>query len=152
MSDPATALTVAVITELAFKKFLETAAGEAAKQFTQSALSKMDDLRKKIVGRLGTQQGATEAIVKLESQSGTAADVEAIADYLKIAMREDPQFANELRLMAQEINAGKILDDSQMTQNIYGSATGYQGKAENNSTLNQAGTINNNYYSAPPAD
>lgn len=34
-------------------------------------------------------------------------------------MDEDPQFANDIRLLAQEINAGKRIDQSHMTQNIY---------------------------------
>ncbi|MEM6450664.1 MAG: hypothetical protein AAF703_10160 [Cyanobacteria bacterium P01_D01_bin.105] len=152
MTDPATALTVGVIAELAFKTFLETAAGAAATKFTEAALSKMNELRKKIVGRLSGVAGAKTAIDKLEGQAGTSADVETVADYLKIVMREDPQFADELRLLAKEINAGKIQDESQMTQNIYDNATGYQGKAENNSTLNQAQTININYGVKPPTD
>ena len=52
MPDPATALTVTVIAELVFKKFLETAAGGIATKFTEAALNKMDKLRKKIVARL----------------------------------------------------------------------------------------------------
>ncbi|MEL7071071.1 MAG: hypothetical protein AAFV85_17630 [Cyanobacteria bacterium J06634_6] len=149
MTDPATAITVTVIAELAFKKFLETAAGEAAKKFTETALSKMDDLRKRIVGRLRGVEGAKAAIEKLENQAGTTADVETIADYLKIVMREDPQFADELKVLAQEINAGKIQDNSQMTQNNYDSSTGYQGKAEQGGTLYQGNiTINN----PPPTD
>lgn len=84
MTDPATALTVTVIAELAFKKFLETAAGEAAKKFTEAALSKMDELRQKIVGRLKGVPAAERAIANLEGNTGTSADMETVADYLKI--------------------------------------------------------------------
>lgn len=149
MTDPATALTVTVIADLAFKKFLETAAGEAAKKFTAVALKKMDDLRKKIVGRLQGVAGAQAAIEKLESSTGSTADIETIADYLKIVMREDPQFGDELKVLANEINAGKIQDNSQMTQNTYDNSTGFQGKAEQGGTLNQ-GTIN--IYNSLPQD
>lgn len=154
MTDPATALTVGVIAELAFKKFLETAAGAAvtklADSFTEAALSKMDELRKKIVARLSGVAGAKAAIEKLEGQAGTSADVETVADYLKIVMREDPQFADELKLLANEINAGKIQDDSQMTQNNYDNATGLQGKAEQGGTLTQIATQNNYYTGQQP--
>ncbi|MGC1309329.1 MAG: hypothetical protein WA885_19080 [Phormidesmis sp.] len=150
MTDPATALTVTVIADLAFRKFLETAAGEAAKRFTETALSKMDELRLKIVGRLQGVPAAQTAIANLESKAGTSADIETIADYLKIVMREDPQFGDELKGMAQEINAGKLKDDSKMEQNNYGNSTGMQGKAEQGSTLQQAGTMNITYNTPPP--
>lgn len=150
MTDPAIALTVTVIAELAFKKFLETAAGGVAAKFTDAALKKMDELRKKIVAKLKGVPTAQAAIEKLEERAGTSADIETIADYLKIVMREDPQFADELKGLAQEINAGKIQDNSQMEQNNYDNSTGFQGKAENNSTLQQAGTINIHNYPQSP--
>lgn len=149
MADPATALTVGVIAELAFKTVLETAAGAAATKFTEAALKKMEALRQKIVNRLRGVAGAEAAITRIEGQSGTSADVETVADYLKIVMREDPQFADELKVLANEINAGKIQDDSRMEQNNYGNSTGFQGKAEQGSTLQQAGTININYVQPP---
>ena len=45
-------------------------------------------------------------------------------------MDDDPHFADELQVMAQQINAGKIQDNSSMTQNNYDSSTGYQTKIE----------------------
>jgi hypothetical protein len=45
-------------------------------------------------------------------------------------MDEDPQFANDIRILAQEINAGKLVDQSHMTQNIYDQAKGWQTKVE----------------------
>lgn len=150
MTDPATALTVTVIAELAFKKFIETAAGGVAAKFTEAALKKMDELRQKIVARLKGVPTAQAAIEKIEGQAGTSADVETVADYLKIVMREDPQFGDELKALAQEINAGKLQDNSQMTQNNYDNSTGFQGKAENSSTLQQAGTINIHNYPQTP--
>lgn len=146
MTDPITTLTVTAIADLAFKKFLETAAGEAAKKFTETALNKMDDLRKKIVGRLSGVPAAQAAIAKLEDSAGTKADLETVADYLKIAMREDPQFADELKVIAQEIKAGKIQDNSKMEQNNYDSSTGYQTKIEGG----QAFVGGQHYHGIPP--
>lgn len=51
MSEPAT-LTVGAIAALAFTKFLESSAGEAAKKLTPLALEKMDTLGKKIQAKL----------------------------------------------------------------------------------------------------
>lgn len=47
MSEPAT-LTVGALAALAFTKFLESSAGEAAKNLTPLVLEKIDTLRKKI--------------------------------------------------------------------------------------------------------
>jgi len=61
----------------------------------------------------------------------TAEQVSQIAAYLQVAMDEDPQFAAELQVMANEINAGKLIDQSHMTQNIIGEhAKGWQTKVE----------------------
>ena len=118
MTDPITALTVGAITQLAFTKFLESAAGEAAKTFTTSALTKMDELRKQIVTRLQGNGPVETAVKKLEAGAGDETDLETVSDYLKIAMREDPTFAEALKGLAQEINIGKIQDNSSVTQNV----------------------------------
>lgn len=147
MTDPATALTVTVIADLAFRKFLETAAGEAAKKFTETALSKMDELRQKIVGRLKGIPAAQTAIANIEGKAGTSADVETIADYLKIVMREDPQFGDELKVMAQEIKAGKLQDNNKMEQNNHDNSTGYQTKIEGGQ-----GFVGGTHYHGTPPD
>jgi len=149
MTGPA-ALTAAAIAELAFKKFMETAAGELAKQFTQTALTKMDELRQKVVARIKGVAPVDNAVAKLEGNNGNENDLETVADYLKIAMREDPTFADELKQMAEFINNGKIQDNSQMIQNNSDNATGFMGKAEQGSKLYQATSITIN--EAPSQD
>lgn len=42
----------------------------------------------------------------------------------------DQEFAGQVQAIAQEINAGKLLDQSSMTQNNYGSSKGWQAKVE----------------------
>ncbi|MFO0209652.1 MAG: hypothetical protein ACK53E_02460, partial [Pseudanabaena sp.] len=42
----------------------------------------------------------------------------------------DPEFANELKLLAQTIQAGKIQDNSSMTMNVSDNARGWQTKVE----------------------
>ncbi len=39
---------------------------------------------------------------------------------------EDPQFANDISRLAQEINAGKRIDQNHMTQNIHDQGKGWQ--------------------------
>ena len=50
--EPVLTLTAAAIAELAFKKFIESSAGELAKKFTEGAIAKMDVLRRQIVEKL----------------------------------------------------------------------------------------------------
>ena len=45
-------------------------------------------------------------------------------------MDEDSDFSDEIRMLAQEINAGKIIDQSNMTQNNFDQAKGWQTKVE----------------------
>jgi hypothetical protein len=47
MADPVT-LTVATIAGFAFSKFFESSVGKLGEKFTEAALAKMDELRKKI--------------------------------------------------------------------------------------------------------
>jgi len=43
---------------------------------------------------------------------------------------ENPKFASDMRLLAEEITAGKLVAQSHMTQNIYDQAKGWQTKVE----------------------
>ncbi len=121
-------LTAAAIAELAFKKFLETGVGKAAEKFTEAAVAKMDQLRKKIWGKLRGNRTAESALAAVEQ--GSKLDLHQLVAYLHVAMDEDPQFASEIQAIAQEINAGKLQDNSSMTMNTYDNSTGYQMKNE----------------------
>ena len=145
MVGPVATVTASALAELAFKKFLETAAGETAKKFTEAALGKMDELRQKIMTRLTGNAPAVNAAKRIAASQGSTEDLEAVSDYLKIAMREDPQFANELKLLAQEINLGKLNDNSSIEQNNYDNSTGYVTKIEGGQA-NVGGTHTHNYY------
>ncbi|MCY7324275.1 MAG: hypothetical protein LH660_21360 [Phormidesmis sp. CAN_BIN36] len=121
-------MTAAVIAELAFRKFIESGAGELAKKFTEGAIVKMDALRQKIWDKMRGKPTAELAITSVEQ--GSKAELDRLIAYIQVAMDDDQQFADEIRLMAQQINAGKIQDNSSMTQNNYDSSTGYQTKIE----------------------
>lgn len=55
-------LTAAIIVELAFKKILETSAGELSKKFTVDAIAKMDELRQMIQDKFTGNSRAETAI------------------------------------------------------------------------------------------
>ena len=126
--EPVTTLTAAAIADLAFRKFIESGAGELAKKFTEGAIVKMDALRQKIWDKMRGKPSAEAAITSIEQ--GSTAELDRLVAYIQVAMDDDPQFADDIRLMAQQINAGKIQDNSSMTQNNYDSSTGYQNKIE----------------------
>ncbi|WP_016950459.1 hypothetical protein [Anabaena sp. PCC 7108] len=147
MADPVT-LTAATIAGFAFSKFFESSVGKLGEKFTAAALAKMDELRKKIWDKLRGNSKAVTALTAIEQ--GSKADLTRLEVYLEDEMNDDPQFAEEVKKLAEEIHAGKIQDNSHMVMNIDGqNNTGYQTK---NEVTNQGGTnytgnntINNNY-------
>ena len=127
MTDPAT-LTTGAIVALAFQKFLESGAGELAKKFTDAAISKMDELRQKIWEKLRGNAKAEKALTAVEQ--GSKAELDRLTVYLQDVIEDEPGFAAELQAIAQEINAGKLQDNSTLTQNLYDQAKGWQTKVE----------------------
>lgn len=131
MADPMTTLTASAIATLAFQKLIESGAGELAKKFSTEAIAKMDTLLKRIWAKLRSKPRVEEVKTVIDqTQKITPEQVNQIAAYLQVAMDEDPQFAKDVRLLAQEINAGKLIDQSNMTQNNYDQAKGWQTKVE----------------------
>lgn len=134
MSDP---LTASVIASIAFKAFLESGAGEAAKALTgattKAAAEKLNDLRKTIWQKLRGNPSVETSIKALAEQRGSEADLQKVESYLQVAMVEDPQFAASVQQLAQEITLLQIDDDSTMTQVNYG-GTNYQTKTGPNNT------------------
>ncbi len=123
MADPVT-LSATVIATLAFTKMLE----KTVEKFTEGALTKMDELRQTIWNKLRGNPRAENALTAVEQ--GNKDELQRLAVYLQDAMEDDPQFANEVRVLAQEIHAGKLQDNSQMTQSNYDNARGWQTKVD----------------------
>ncbi len=121
-------LSAVVIATLAFKKFLETGAGELGKKFTSAAITKMDELRQKIWDKLRGNSKAENAITAVEQ--GSKQELDRLAVYLQDVMEDDEQFASEVQAIAQEIHAGKLQDNSSMKQINYDNARGWQTKVE----------------------
>ncbi|MDJ0737392.1 MAG: hypothetical protein QNJ47_25560 [Nostocaceae cyanobacterium] len=128
MTEPVT-LTAAAIATLAFTKFFESGVGKLGEKFTETALKKMDELRQKIWQKLRGNKKAETALTAIEA--GSREELKRLEVYLQDAMDDDPDFAASVKALAHEINAGKLQDNSQMEQNIYGEQnTGYQTKIE----------------------
>ncbi len=121
-------MTAAAIAELAFKKFLENGAGELGKKFTSAAISKIDELRKAIWNKLRGNPKAEKALQAIEG--GSKSEIERLRVYLQDAMEDDPQFATQVQAITQEINAGKLQDNSSITQINRDNARGWQTKVE----------------------
>jgi hypothetical protein len=140
--EPAT-ITATAIATLAFQKFIEAGAGELAKQFTQDAIKKMDDLRKlvwsKLIHRDPDLRPTAHAIE--QSHKVTAEQLEEITAHLQIAMKKEPQFAQQVQTIAHEITLMRIEDNSSMNQTNYG-GTNYQVKTGVDNTNFFGGTHN----------
>lgn len=147
MVEPLLNLTTSVIVNLAFQKFLESGAGELGKKFTTDAIAAMDTLRKKLWQRL---TGKSEKLDKALSQAeeGDRGALDTIAKNLDVVMDDDESFATEIKTLAQQIQAGKINENSQ-TQYIYEGGTGFQSQAKDSATVNNAEVILQ-YYGNPP--
>ncbi len=108
-------LTAGAIASLAFTKAFE----KTIETFTEAALAKMNELRKKIWDKLRGNIEAESALAAAGKGSKPALD--QVADYLQVVMTKDPKFAEEVRTLAreidQEINIGKI--QGQNVQNVY---------------------------------
>jgi hypothetical protein len=126
MSDP---ITASILVGLAVQKFVESSAGELAKKFTTEAIAKIPELWQQIKNRLqGKSAKVDEALVKLES--GDRSAIDTVTKNLDVLLDDEPEFANELKLLAQTIQAGKIQDNSSMNQNNSDNARGWQTKVE----------------------
>ena len=119
MTDPVTTISAGVIVNLAFQAFVKSGAGELAKQFTTAAIEQMGVLRKAIATRLrGKNAVAEQALAAAEA--GDELALENLSTFVGAEMLSDPAFAGQLQAIAQEIQAGKLIDQSQKTQNVYG--------------------------------
>ena len=122
MVEPLLNLTASVIVNLAFQKFLESGAGELGKKFTTDAIATMDTLRKKLWQRL---TGKSEKLDKALSQAeeGDRGALDTIAKNLDVVMDDDESFATEIKTLAQQIQAGKINENSRLFVTLYAKST-----------------------------
>ncbi len=118
--EPLSALAIATLV------FVSTKVSETVvEKFTSAALNKANQLREKIWSKLKHKPEALQAL-EAAKENNSEENLEAVADYLKIAMREDPGFKKEIEEIAKEIEAGKKDKPSTFTQTTRDSSTGYQ--------------------------
>jgi hypothetical protein len=127
MTDPIM-LTASAIATLAFQEFIKSGAGELAKKFTGDAIAKMGQLRELIWNRLRGKHPAAEQALE-QAIAGEQEGIDTVATLLGVEML-DREFGGQVRAIAQEINAGRLLDQSSMVQNNYDNARGWQTKVE----------------------
>lgn len=124
MSDPISTLTIAAFAFLSSvaqsepgKKYIESIVGKFGEKTLEAGLGKIGELRRMIGEKLRGNVNAERAIAAADE--GNEAAIEDVADYLKVAMKEDPDFATQIQQVAQEIiNIGKI--EGRNVQNISG--------------------------------
>lgn len=141
--EPGSTLTAAAIAELAFKKFIESSAGELAKTFTEGAIAKMDVLRQRIVEKLRGKPKAEQAIAAIET--GSKGAIDQLVPYLYVAIDDDAEFVQEIQRLAQDILILQRIE-GRTIQNIHGG----QGFQVNDPTApviqgGSGNTININY-------
>jgi len=101
-------LTASELVDLAVKTLVTSSAGELAKKFTTEAIAKIPELWQQIKNKLqGRSPKVDEALVKLES--GDRSAIDTVTKNLDVVLDEDETFAALLQKLAQEINAGQIL-------------------------------------------
>ena len=122
-------ITAAALMMLATQEFVKAGTGELAKKFTGEAIAKIPELWRQIKTKLsGKSAKVDEALVNAEKGDRTA--LETVTKNLDVVLDDDPEFAHELKVLAQTIQAGNIQDNSSMTQNISDNARGWQTKVE----------------------
>jgi len=122
-------ITVATIVALVFQTTVE--------KFTEAALEKINTLRQIIWNKLKANPKAEKALQAAEKGSKTE-----VADYLKVAMNDEADFAEKVKGLATEIQSLKIQDNSSMNQtNSGGQNLQNQGEV---GEVYQAETININ--------
>ncbi len=123
-------ITTAAIVTLAFSKFFE----KGFEKLSEAALEKCDRLREIIWNKLRGNPNAEKALTAVEQRS--TSEIETVADYLRVAMREDETFANDVNTLAREIiNIGNIQGE---TWNVSGGEVNYS--KDNKSPVIQGGS------------
>ncbi len=133
--------TADAIVKLVSQKFLESSAGELAKNFTPAAIVKINQLWQMIWQGLKGNSRREQVLTSIES--GSSEDLNRLILYLEDAMDENKEFAAQLQAIAREIKAGQLQENTTMTQNKNrDNSKNYQAKRD----------ININYYNTQPPD
>ncbi|MEP0855031.1 hypothetical protein [Trichocoleus sp. DQ-U1] len=128
--------TAAKIAEIAFGGIIEGGAGK----LTEIAIEKANLLRQKIWAKLQGNADAERAIQAVEQ--GSESELAQVTEYLQACMDQEPAFAEEIRMIAKEIQISNTQDNSR-TQINRDNAKGYQVETVNSESVQFGDTINN---------
>ena len=122
-------LTAEAIAKLVFDGVIQAGAGK----LTEAALEKGKQLWQKIRGKV-KEEGVTEAVlVEVEKNKSSKILEEKVVPFLQVAMLKDPQFAQEIQNIAQQINQEiEVGSQDKISMNV---------TADNQSTVKQVGKI-----------
>lgn len=112
-------LTAAKIVELAFGGIIQGAVGKVTEMGVGKLLKELQDkIRRKFQGN----PEATKAIKAVEQ--GSKAELPKVAEYLNAFMTLEPVFAQEVRMLAQQINVSKHEEKTTINQSNHDNSTG----------------------------
>ncbi len=94
------ALTAAAIAKLAFDAVIQTGAGK----LTEAAIVKGKQLWQKIRGKVKEEGASETALAEVEKERSPEILEQQVVPFLQVAMLKDPQFAQEIQNIAQQIN------------------------------------------------
>ncbi len=137
--EPLSALTITTLAFISIK-----ASETIIEKFTEAALTKANKLRDKIWNKLRNKPEGLKAL-EAAAEKDSPENLEAVADYLKIAMREDAEFRKEIEELAKEVEAGKKENPNTLTQINQDQSTGFQNEIKGGENYIGNITINQQY-------
>ncbi|NJP12345.1 MAG: hypothetical protein HC866_25130 [Leptolyngbyaceae cyanobacterium RU_5_1] len=150
--------TAKTIAQLAFARFLVSAADEQATVHSAAAIADLEPLCHMIGNQFCQHPKATAAIASIHA--GEEAGLNRLMVYLQDAMEDDSAFAIRIQELAHNIATTRLITEQQMQQTICNDGKGYQtsvehGKAyigddlyitDNSRIGSQAATVQGNVY------
>jgi hypothetical protein len=143
-------ITLALATPIAqavLSKFYEGVGTKLGEKAVEKLPEKVKQLGKLVWEKCLRGKPGTDQLLE-NAAAGSEADQQKLTKYLHQVLDTDSTLRQEVQKLAEEIHVTIHNDFSSQTQNNYG-GTNYQ-NAISGGTVNQAGTINQNFYSAPP--
>ena len=128
--------TAAKILEIAVGGMIEDGAGK----LMEIAIEKVNPLRQKIWNKLRGNPDAERAMKAVEQ--GSKPELVQVTEYLQACMDKEPAFAEEIQMMAKEIQLINTQDNSR-TQINRDNAKGYQVETVNSESVQFGDIINN---------
>ena len=119
------------IVGLVFQQIIDPKAEKLDEEFSKESIAKINTLSEQIWTKLQDRPWVKEIRLSIEQKREISQEqVNQLSAYLQEAMDEDVHFANDIQRLAKEINSDKCFEHSNMVQNVYGNAKGWQTKVE----------------------